>query len=94
MAIILTAYLAIGSVLALVAGTAIGIKYRDKVFLPAAAIHGDSGVAVGQDALILYVVCAAIVVGWLPIALLYAYAKLRNVTGRQRSRDNNPTPVL
>lgn len=91
---LLAVYLSIGCLASLALGGGLALKYRRHVYAPAAAMRGVREVAVGQDALTLFVLCALTVVAWLPLGLAYGWIRVRKLTSRQRSRDNNPTPTL
>jgi uncharacterized membrane protein YjgN (DUF898 family) len=91
---LLVIYLSIGCLASVALGTALALKYRSHVFAPAAEIRGAREVAIGQDALTLFVLCALTVVAWLPLGLAYAWIRVRKLTSRQRSRDNTLTPTL
>jgi len=91
---LLVTYLSIGCLASLALGAVLALKYRDHVFVPAAEIQGAREVAVGQDALTLFVLCALAVVAWLPLGLAYGWIRVRKLTSRQRSRDNTLTPTL
>lgn len=91
---LLVMYLSIGCLASLALGTSLALKYRRHVYAPAAAMRQAREVAVGQDALTLFVLCALTVVAWLPLGLAYGWIRVRKLTSRQRSRDNNPTPTL
>jgi hypothetical protein len=91
---LLLIYLTIGCLASLALGGTLALKYGRHVYAPAAAARGAREVAVGQDALTLFVLCALTVVAWLPLGLAYGWIRVRKLTSRQRSRENTLTPTI
>lgn len=88
------AYLVVGVVLALLAGWTMLARYRAEVWRPATELHGQGEVAVAEDIAILVALGAAVLLFWLPMAVIYAVAKGSRLLSGRRARENNPNPAL